>query len=493
MARLHHLLLLSALPSALSTLTPYSGPPPAHLTRTPLGFAQHSTGGGLPPAANSSYIVTTMPSLRAALQLPSPKTIYVNGTLHGNTIFDNGTSADCQWYIDHSASPAFNFTMYVLSLNETYVAAVNAAVAANGTWEGGSASEYRVRLGKMNGWRGQAQNAQKAWEAVEVAGGTSLVGWGEGEVEDALVGVNVKLSSVDNVHVRNLRIVPPQDCFPAPETYPATWNARYDAISAVTATNIWLDGLILEDGPEDVQPQPFLDGWLVDRFDGLFDAEDGSDNITFSHNIVRNHHKSLLFGGGNKEADRDLGKMRFTIYGNHFNNSDSRNPLMRFGTFHIVNNLFDSTNNKAPLFPASNATDGADADTDVHPFQYHLGVYNQSSVLVSGNVFRQEGKHAQDTSRVFTYSDLTRADIPARLCVRPDEGGVGDTFNGASVDLEEVSRGIFEYQVGLGKAVEGGLVWGCDGFGETEVAGGFASAEEVESYVLAEAGKTGGD
>lgn len=203
MARLHQLPLLlpllSVLPSALSTLIPYSGPPPAHLNRTPLGFAQNSTGGGLPPAANSSYIVTTMPSLRAALQLPSPKTIYVNGTLYGNTIADNGTAADCQWYIDHSASPAFNFTMYVLSLNETYVAAVNAAVAANGTWEGGDAAEYRARLGKMNGWRGQAQNAQKAWEAVEVAGGTSLVGWGEA-AGDALVGVNVKLSSVDNVH-----------------------------------------------------------------------------------------------------------------------------------------------------------------------------------------------------------------------------------------------------------------------------------------------------
>lgn len=53
-----------------------------------------------------------------------------------------------------------------------------------------------------------------------------------------------------------------------------------------------------------------LDGWQVNRFDGLFDCEDGTDNVTFSHNIVRNHHKSLLIGGGTKEADRDLGKMQ---------------------------------------------------------------------------------------------------------------------------------------------------------------------------------------
>ena len=38
--------------------------------------------------------------------------------------------------------------------------------------------------------------------------------------------------------------------------------------------------------------------------------EDGTDNVTFSHNIIRNHHKSLLIGGGTKEADRDLGKMQ---------------------------------------------------------------------------------------------------------------------------------------------------------------------------------------
>lgn len=50
---------------------------------------------------------------------------------------------------------------------------------------------------------------------------------------------------------------------------------------------------------------------------GLFDCEDGTDNVTFSHSIVQNHHKSLLLGGGTKEANRDLGKMHFTLFGIH--------------------------------------------------------------------------------------------------------------------------------------------------------------------------------
>ena len=104
---------------------------------------------------------------------------------------------------------------------------------------------------------------------------------------------------------------------------------RFDAVGLVTSTNVWVDGCELQDqlSGEYVVPDE-IDGWQVDRFDGkleltahkcmtevvpftgLFDCEDGTDNVTFSHNIIRNHHKSLLIGGGTKEADRDLGKMQ---------------------------------------------------------------------------------------------------------------------------------------------------------------------------------------
>ena len=194
--------------------------------------------------------------------------------------------------------------------------------------------------------------------------------------------------------MRNLFISPPRDCFPSPETYPSSWNARYDAVSFVTTTTAWLDGNVFADsisGP--VAPEDFLWGWQVDRYDGLFDVEDGSDAITFSHNIVANHHKSLLWGGGEKEGARDIGKMRFTVFGNHFANSSSRNPLMRFGTFYVANNVFSNYENNPPLYLSSNETsssallgrsqaaddendDDEDDDTYLPDFQYNMGIYN---------------------------------------------------------------------------------------------------------------------
>lgn len=144
---------------------------------------------------------------------------------------------------------------------------------------------------------------------------------------------------------------------------------------------MWVDGNIFEDGPAAVAPDPYLWGWQVDRYDGLMDVEDGSDLITFSHNIVANHHKSLLWGGGEKEGPRDIGKMRFTVFGNHFVNSMSRNPLMRFGTFYIANNVFSNYANKAPLYDYDNSSTSLSTaktrdDAYTPDFGYNMGIYN---------------------------------------------------------------------------------------------------------------------
>jgi pectate lyase len=187
--------------------------------------------------------------------------------------------------------------------------------------------------------------------------------------------------------------------------------------------------------------------------------------------------------------------MRFTLFANYFTNSDSRNPLMRFGTFHILNNLFASTASKAPLFgtnlttPALGKRDKNEQEEDVHPFQYHLGIYNQSKVVVSGNIFEQDGEYLNDTTRIFTYSDLTRADIPAILCVRADRGGFVDTFNGKPVTLDDVAMAKFRYQVDAGSAVKGGLVQKCEGLEEQIMPKEFASAEDVRTYILKESGQ----
>lgn len=187
----------------------------------------------------------------------------------------------------------------------------------------------------------------------------------------------------------------------------------------------------------------------------------------------------MLLGGGTKEADRDLGKMHFTIFGNHIINSASRNPLMRFGSFDISANLFESVNNKSPVYKR------ADVPADA-VFQYHFGVYNQSQVQLQDNIFVQTGSVPDDTSRIFTVTENLLADRPAKLCVR---NSFNSTMNGKAVDLVGLARGALNYAVGLGRAVTGGVVFGCDGFSVPSLPTKFTNYSQVQSYVLSQAGQ----
>ncbi|ORY59166.1 pectin lyase fold/virulence factor [Pseudomassariella vexata] len=492
-----------------------NGTAPVLPDRQPFGFGSEVTGGGSPTQENT-FIVDNMMDLRTALTLTTPRTVYVKGEIKGSQI-NHTTYGDCQYYIDTSNVKQYNFTLYLMAINTTYTDAVKAAVAAGEMFEGQNATEYLALLNHQNGWRGIAQNVQKSLESIDAQGNLTLIGW---DSSSYLNGVSLSFNQRSNIIIRNLRISSPRDCFPSPETYPATWNARYDAISFVTTTDAWLDGNILEDSPSGaVAPDQFLWGWEVDRYDGLFDVEDGSDRITFSHNVVANHHKSLLWGGGEKEGPRDLGKMKFTVFGNRFFNSLSRNPLMRFGTFYIVNNVFENYADSAPFFGSSNSTMscrrglgedimatgvGKRDDEDNPAFQYNLGIYNMSSVLVSGNYFDQTGAYPDDESRIFTFSNLATPDQPATLCSPPDLRSISDypelsdlakpasEMNGRYVNLADNVVETFKYYISKKTdSVAGGLVQSCAGFEGQEMPVAFTSAGEVLEYVKGNAGQVG--
>lgn len=366
----------------------------------------------------------------------------------------------------------------------------------------------------QQGWRSQVQNVQKSYESIDAAGNLTLIGLDDSAY---LHGVNLNFNSRSNIIMRNIRISSPRDCFPAPETYPSSWNARYDAISMVSSHTVWFDGNIFEDGPKAIAPDDFL-GWKVDRYDGLFDAEDGTDNVTFSHNVIANHHKSLLWGGGEKEAERDIGKMRFTVYGNHFVNSMSRNPLMRFGTFYIVGNVFENYAEQEPLFdddsvdPSSSSSNATFArlalaanSTYKPDFQYNMGIYNMSTVLVAANAFVQSGSYASDSSRIFSFSDLSTPDSPARLCSPADFAAADfpalknfraqSVFNGEAFSIAQNAINTWEYFLeeknDEGEFVEGGFTQGCEDLDGQEVPVVFEEGTDVAAYVRKNAGQVG--
>jgi pectate lyase len=154
--------------------------------------------------------------------------VVLKNIVHYVLIHISGTRATCQRYIDTTGSSGatirtFNFTEYVYSLNSTYLNLVTAAAAAGQSFEGRNATEYRAYLGKLNGWRPVVSNTQKAAVGFTVKSNTSLIGL---DSTAALDGINLYLSSVNDIWIRNLKLVPPADCFPAPETYPSSWNAK---------------------------------------------------------------------------------------------------------------------------------------------------------------------------------------------------------------------------------------------------------------------------
>lgn len=116
--------------------------------RKPFGFASQVTGGGT-PTPNNTYVVDNMMDFRTAMELTTPRTIYVKGELKGSEINET-TTGDCQFYIDSSRVPEFNFTLYVMALNSTYTDAVKAAEAAGEEFEGRNATEYLNLLTRQN-------------------------------------------------------------------------------------------------------------------------------------------------------------------------------------------------------------------------------------------------------------------------------------------------------------------------------------------------------
>lgn len=158
---------------------------------------------------------------------------------------------------------------------------------------------------------------------------------------------------------------------------------------------------------------------------------------------------------------------------------------MRFGTFDVYANLFEDINDKEPRFGANMKRD-EDVPLDA-VFEYHLGVYNQSTVQLRDNVFLQSGKVPDDTSRIFTISEATIPELPARVCIR--DSSVPPTLNGADIDLGSIAQDTVDWFVEEGdSAMDAVLVT------REDVAVGdyptFETVQEVTRYVLREAGQS---
>ncbi|GAB7362826.1 hypothetical protein MBLNU230_g3129t1 [Neophaeotheca triangularis] len=131
-----------------------------------------------------------------------------------------------------------------------------------------------------------------------------------------LDGIGFYVKEVSNVIIQNLIMR----------------NVIDDCVGIDLATNIWVDHMDLSSN--------FDNG--KDYYDGLVDITHAADYVTVSNTFFHDHWKASLIGHSDDNADEDTGYLHVTMHNNIWENVNSRQPSVRFGTVHIFNSIFEA-------------------------------------------------------------------------------------------------------------------------------------------------------
>ncbi|GIF14333.1 pectate lyase family protein [Actinoplanes teichomyceticus] len=331
------------------------------------GWAASGSGttGGATAAGDHVYVVRTRAELAAALggTDTAPRIVLVAGTIRPD--------GDCASYAD----PAYSLA--------GYLAAYDPAVWGRATRPSGPLEEARVRSA-----RNQAADVQ-----LRVPSNTTILGLGNARLR----GLNLLISNVDNVIVRNLRLEDAADCFPAwdpTDGSTGNWNSAYDLITLTGATHVWADHNTFSDGDNDDSAQPSHFGRPYQVHDGALDVIRASDLVTISYNVFQEHDKTMLIGSTNT-VGADVGKLRVTIHHNRFANVGQRAPRVRFGRIDLYDNYYYAT------------------DEDTYSYSWGVGVHSaihaeNNFVLRSADLALDEVVHDWGGTALTEIGTLTR-------------------------------------------------------------------------------------
>lgn len=373
------------------------------------GWASQNGGtdGGAGAGAEATSVVSDRQELLAALDnggdRDGEKIIYVDGTIHGNQLPD-GTLLGEQDY-----APGYDVDKYLSCFGEQ-----------------GWSDQTHPYCGEQRRLRTTGSNALKRQIEISIPSNTTIVGLGEDSGFDQ---TTIMFHLAHDVVVRNLSIEAPVDYFSSWDPWDGeqgAWNARFDAMSSVTSTNIWVDHVTISDGR-------FLDGDApigpngrpMNRHDGLFDMKDGTDFVTLSDSYLHSHDKAMLLGSGDDNADTDEGRLRISLIGNRFDGTQQRSPRVRFGDVHVVNNFFSGRVHD-PDSPMTSAAAGG--------HDYFIGLGYRSQVLSERNAFEYTGPGADATIAVSLHNAHRFQDD-------------GSWFMSQDVDLEAIAADQYEDRV----------------------------------------------
>ncbi|KAG8919968.1 hypothetical protein FRC02_001249 [Tulasnella sp. 418] len=322
--------------------------------------------GGANAPSNCIFTVTNYNELKNALDNhgapDSPKIIYLDGVISGNTLPD-GTPATEEYY---ARDTSYTWDQYLQSFNETY----KAELAASSD----PADQERLQiLNEQADGRYVASVEQKKQVTLKIGANTTIKPAKKAKVariEDIALAVNW----TSNIILQGFEMYTPVDLFPEwdpTDGSTGNWNSGFDAIGIVTSTNIWIDHLTISDDNHPDSAEPTIFGKKLQRHDGAIDITEGSDMITVSFNHIYNHDKTHLVGNNdaNNLGPGDIGKLRVTFYGNHWVNTKERSPRLRFGISHVFNNYYQGT------LAAPNT------------LVYYLGMGINSTIISEANAF----------------------------------------------------------------------------------------------------------
>jgi pectate lyase len=193
-----------------------------------------------------------------------------------------------------------------------------------------------------------------------------------------------KISKIDNVIIRNIKVTNPCDVAPKWDSGDdgGNYNSEFDGTTIDGATHVWLDHMWYTDAPYTDDKEPLGNknssgvAKRVQCHDGAVDIKNGADYVTVSDTILEQHDKTDLIGSSDKTTS-DAGHLKISFIANLYRNSAERSPRVRFGEVHVADNYYSAST------------------TDVaYPFLYAIGTGLQSKIISTDNVFEIGGATA---------------------------------------------------------------------------------------------------
>lgn len=184
-----------------------------------------------------------------------------------------------------------------------------------------------------------------------------------------------------------------------------------DGISMQESSNIWVDHCTFESLNQ-----------TKDAEDGSCDITHGTYNVTVSWCHFIKTQKSCLVGHSNSNGSEDQA-IRVTFHHNHFDNSGSRHPRLRFGKAHVYNNFYDNVTTYGAgsayggmLLLEDNYFDGVKLPTDICTYPAKKSGSNWVSNLTgseAGYLYERNNTYANRPADISEFYPLVNVEYKA--------------------------------------------------------------------------------